>query len=91
MRIMACRCSSVRWWSAKMCRDRSVSPSGFSRIPACTYRVSAEMRNALAICWRISADGRLSPRSIWLRYGLEIRPTRTADAGRGGPNSAVRG
>src|SRR5208282_3105476 len=30
------------------------------------------MRSALAICWRISADGRRSPRSIWLRYGLEI-------------------
>ena len=30
------------------------------------------MRRALAICWRISADGRRRPRSIWLRYGLEI-------------------
>src|SRR5271169_5106048 len=30
------------------------------------------MRSALAICWRISAEGRRSPRSIWLRYGLEI-------------------
>src|ERR1700722_19647123 len=30
------------------------------------------MRSALAICWRISADGRRSPRSIWLRYGLEM-------------------
>src|SRR5271154_2529729 len=53
-------------------RDRSGDPDGGSRIPACTYRVSAEMRSALAICWRISAEGRRSPRSIWLRYGLEI-------------------
>src|SRR4051794_12571632 len=30
------------------------------------------MRRALAICWRISADGLRSPRSIWLRYGLEM-------------------
>ena len=30
------------------------------------------MRSALAICWRISAEGRRSPRSIWLRYGLEM-------------------
>src|SRR3974390_1660977 len=30
------------------------------------------MRSALAICWRIRADGLRRPRSIWLRYGLEI-------------------
>src|SRR4051794_2122071 len=30
------------------------------------------MRRALAICWRISADGLRRPRSIWLRYGLEM-------------------
>src|ERR1700733_2293686 len=41
-------------------------------MPACTYKVSAEIRKALAICCRISADGRRRPRSIWLRYGLEI-------------------
>src|SRR5438309_11682267 len=39
---------------------------------ALTYSVSAEMRRALAICWRISADGLRRPRSIWLRYGLEM-------------------
>src|SRR3712207_4771406 len=33
------------------------------------------MRRALAICWRISADGFRSPRSIWLRYGFEIPAT----------------
>src|SRR5439155_4130970 len=41
-------------------------------MPARTYSVSAEMRSALAICWRISADGFRRPRSIWLRYGLEM-------------------
>src|SRR5215212_4984890 len=41
-------------------------------MPARTYSVSAEMDRALAICWRISADGLRSPRSIWLRYGFEI-------------------
>src|SRR5688572_27685175 len=30
------------------------------------------MRSALAICWRMSADGLRRPRSIWLRYGFEI-------------------
>src|SRR5438874_3168243 len=30
------------------------------------------MRNALAICCRISADGLRNPRSIWLRYGFEM-------------------
>ena len=38
-----------------------------SRMPARTYRLSAEICSALAICWRISADGRRNPRSIWLR------------------------
>src|SRR5215470_18319502 len=30
------------------------------------------MRKPLAICCKISALGRRSPRSTWLRYGLEI-------------------
>ena len=38
-----------------------------SRIPACTYSVSAEMRRPLAIWDRISALGFFTPRSIWLR------------------------
>src|SRR5262249_38441592 len=42
-----------------------------SRMPARTYSVSAEMRSALATCWSTSALGLRSPRSIWLRYGLD--------------------
>ena len=32
----------------------------------------SEISRARAICWRISADGLRRPRSIWLRYGLEM-------------------
>ena len=35
--------------------------------PARTYNVSTEIFSALAICCRISADGRRRPRSIWER------------------------
>ncbi len=47
------------------------SPSRWSRIPAWTYRVSAEIRSPWAIRLRISALGLRSPRSTWLRYGFE--------------------
>src|SRR4051812_9115679 len=72
MRARVCFWSSVSIGSRRISPVRSCSPSRSSRMPARTYRVSAEMRSALAICWRISADGLRSPRSIWLRYGLEM-------------------
>ena len=68
-----------------------MSPSAVSRIPACTYSVSAEIRSALAICWRISADGRRSPRSIWLRYGLEIPASSDSRRSESRAEPAVRG
>ena len=42
-------------------------PPSSGRIPAFTYSVSTLIRSACATCWRISADGLRSPRSIWLR------------------------
>ena len=39
--------------------------------PACSNKVSADTFNASAIDLRTRTDGSCSPRSTWLRYGLE--------------------
>src|SRR6266540_5608760 len=53
-------------------KEAATSDAGrSSRIPACTYRVSAEIRSPFAIACRISALGLRRPRSICDRYGME--------------------
>ena len=42
-----------------------------SRMPALTYKVSADISSARAICCKMSADGRRMPRSICDRYGFD--------------------
>ena len=72
MRTRVFFCSSVMNGSRRISPTRSAVPVRSSRIPARTYRVSELISRARAICWRISADGLRRPRSIWLRYGLEM-------------------
>ena len=49
-------CRGVRPSSASIAASRV--PRAFSsRIPARTYKASAEIRSPLAICWSTSADG----------------------------------
>ena len=69
----------TRFWRSVIAESASTAIStevagwsSGSRIPARTYSVSAETRSAFANCCRTSADGLRSPRSIWLRYGLDI-------------------
>src|SRR5580693_3820981 len=69
--MRTCFCRSDSSGSASRA-DRTPESAGLSsRMPACTYSASAEMRSPLAICCRMSALGLRSPRSIWLRYGLD--------------------
>src|SRR5580698_10696817 len=69
--MRTCFCRSDSSGSASSA-DRTPESAGLSsRMPACTYSASAEMRRPLAICARMSALGLRRPRSIWLRYGLD--------------------
>ena len=51
----------------QLAEQAGVSNPYLSQIERGLRKPSAEIRSPLAICWRMSALGLRSPRSIWLR------------------------
>jgi len=67
-----CFCSPVSRSSLLMASGTLLAIGGEpSRMPALTYKVSADISSARAICCKMSADGRRMPRSICERYGFD--------------------
>jgi len=67
-----CFCSPVSRSSLLIASGTLLATGGEpSRMPALTYKVSAEISSARAICCKMSADGRRMPRSICERYGFD--------------------
>jgi len=58
---------------AAMLAASVAAPPDGSRMPACVYRVSADISSPSARALRTKLLGLRRPRSIWLRYGFDSR------------------